>query len=127
MPDHTKLLVWQRAMALSTDIHHATQHISSRLVPGLRSQLIRAAASVPANIAEGAGYNSDAKFASFTSVAIGSTNEVETFLILARSLGVIDETTCLKLEADVREIRRLLFGLRRRLQSGDSSQRRRDG
>ncbi len=92
--------------------------MSTRTAPGLRSQLLRAAASIPANIAEGAGQHSDARFAHFLSIAIGSANEVETHLRLARGLEMFDEATWRALDDELREVRRMLFGLRRRLLSG---------
>ncbi|MBO9502316.1 four helix bundle protein [Brevundimonas sp. A19_0] len=78
---------------------------------GLVSQVRRAAVSVPANIAEGAGRRSTGEFIQFVGIARGSMAEVETLLILAGRLGYLDERTLEHLMADIAEVGRMLTGL----------------
>jgi len=115
MGSHTDLLVWQRAMSLSLSLYLIARANWSLRAPGLRSQMLRAAASIPANIAEGAGQQSDARFANFLSIAIGSANELETHLALAHGLGLLTDAVHGTLHAQVCELRKMLFGLRRSL------------
>lgn len=105
-------------MALSLALHQLAGTHWSRRAPALRSQLLRAAASIPANVAEGAGQNSDARFANFLSIAIGSANELESHLALAVGLGLLEQRTHDELVAQLSEVRRMLSGLRTRLGAG---------
>jgi four helix bundle protein len=77
----------------------------------------RAAVSMPTNIAEGSGRGSNADFARFVQMAIGSASEVEYLLLLARDLRYVDAAEFGNLEEQVIEVRRMLIGFLRRLQS----------
>lgn len=115
MQDYTRLLVWQRARALTRGVHEATRALHPRTLPGLRGQLLRATMSIGANLAEGASRETRADFARFVSIALGSANEVEHQLVTCSDLGVVDRSIIERLLAQVTEIRRMLFGLRRAL------------
>jgi len=84
-----------------------------RSTPGLRSQLLRAVDSVPANIAEGAGKPSEAEFARYLDIALGSAREVDNHLMLASALGCINDRASAKLLADADEVKRILYSLGR--------------
>lgn len=75
----------------------------------------RAAVSIPANIAEGAGRHSKKEFGFFLSNSQGSASELETELTIAYQLGYIDEATFLQLIAQLERIGRLITGLGRHL------------
>jgi four helix bundle protein len=115
MQDYTRLLVWQRSRALTLGVHEATRALHPRTLHGLRTQLLRASMSIGANLAEGASRESRADFARFVSIALGSATEVEHHLITCSDLGVVDRSIMERLLAQVIEIRRMLFGLRRAL------------
>lgn len=85
-------------------------------MPGMRSQLARSAASIPANIAEGTAHESPAQFAHYVTVAMGSCAEVESHLLLIEQ-AVRDELGVQPLLVEVVEIRRMLGGLRRYLRT----------
>ena len=119
MQDYTKLLVWQRARALTVAVHEASGSIRPTSAPGLRSQLMRSAMSIAANISEGAARDSRADFARFVSIAIGSTSEVEHHLRVCSDLGLVDASIVDRLSTRAVEIRRMLFGLRRALLAAD--------
>jgi four helix bundle protein len=76
---------------------------------GLTNQPRRAAASVPANIAEGCGRDGDADFARFLQIAYGSASEVEYHLLLARDLGYLNPTNHDNLVAATQEVKRMLY------------------
>lgn len=78
---------------------------------GLTSQLRRAAVSIPANIAEGAGRKSYKEFAHFLSNSQGSASEVETELLIASRLSYIKDSSYLALRSSLDEIGRMLTGL----------------
>jgi four helix bundle protein len=115
MQDHTKLLVWQRARSLTVSIDVIARGFPPAAAPGLRAQLMRAAMSIAANIAEGASRSSRADFARFLTIAAGSATETEHHLTVAGDLGLIDGSTASRLTDRVIELRRMLFGLHRAL------------
>lgn len=82
------------------------------------NQMLRASMSIALNIAEGAGKDTRAEFAHFVGHAIGSANEVEQQMLLAQSLQLFDREFD-PLLVECREIRMMLYGLRKRLQSID--------
>ena len=87
MPDYRKLRAFALAQQLSEQVHVLAAQIPSRRAPGLRVQLCRAVASVPANITEGAAQERQAGFNRFLRIALGSANETATQLRLAQSLS----------------------------------------
>ena len=115
------LVVLTRARAFAIDLHRAVERrerLIGRGSPGLRNQMLRASMSIPLNIAEGAGKDSRAEFANFVGHAIGSANEVEQQILLAQALALFDSGIDPLLD-ECREIRMMLYGLRKRLQSID--------
>src|SRR2546426_9934145 len=113
MRPHQKLEVWIKALELVTDVYKDTESFPKEERYGLTSQIRRAAVSIPANIAEGAGRHSKKEFAYFLSNSQGSTSELETELIIAHRLGYIDETTFSRLVSQLERIGRLITGLSR--------------
>jgi four helix bundle protein len=89
MGDFTKLLVWRKAHAVALEIYQETARWPKHELFGLVSQARRAAASIPANIAEGCGKNSDAELARHARVSLGSASELSYYLILARDLNYL--------------------------------------
>jgi four helix bundle protein len=86
MQDYRKLLVWQKAHKLVIDIYVITKGFPKDELYGVTSQLRRAAVSIAANIVEGAGRKTKPDFARFLTMSLGSTNEVEYFLVLSKDL-----------------------------------------
>jgi len=84
MKDFRKLDVWAKAHALTLAIYRVTAGFPTEERYGLTSQLRRACVSIPTNIAEGCGRNSDAELARFAEIAMGSSSEVEYLLLLSR-------------------------------------------
>jgi len=111
MRPHHKLDAWKNAIDLVVDVYKATEDFPKEERYGLTSQIRRAAVSVPANIAEGAGRYSNREFAHFLSNAQGSASELETELIISRRLGYLNETTYSDLIAPLDRIGRLITGL----------------
>jgi four helix bundle protein len=110
MRNFKKLDVWFKAHQLTLEIYKATQNFSDDERFGLTSQIRRASASIPTNLAEGCGRDSDAELKRFCHIAMGSANEVEYQLILARDLGYIETTDYQTLSEKVIEIKRMLTG-----------------
>ena len=82
---------------------------------GLGSQLTRAAFSIPANIAEGAGRESVKEFRRYPTIALGSASELENHLLVAGELGLLHDAP--RHLQELSEIQRMLTGLRRNVRS----------
>ncbi len=91
MRPHQKLDAWGKSVDLVVEVYKATERFPKEEKYSLTSQIRRAAVSVPANIAEGAGRYSQKEFAHFLSNAQGSASELETELIIAHRLGYLSE------------------------------------
>ena len=86
---HLDLEVWQCSMDLAADIYAITTRFPREEAYGLSMQMRRSAVSIPSNIAEGAARHSRKEFVQFLHVALGSTAELETQLLLAKRMGFL--------------------------------------
>ena len=91
MRNYKSLGAWQNADELTVRIYQVTRDFPGEEIHGITSQLRRAAYSVPANIAEGSGRESNADYLRFLSIARGSLAETEYFLHLAKRLDYLSE------------------------------------
>jgi four helix bundle protein len=115
MSDFKKLIVWRKAHAMALDAHRVAGKLRRADQAALRSRIMRAALSVPANIVEGSSQDSSKTIQQFLLIALDSTTELEYHLLVARDLKLAPESDCLTLLSRVIEVRRMLHGLRRRL------------
>jgi four helix bundle protein len=113
MRPHHRLDAWSKSVDFVTEVYRRTENFPKEERYGLTSQIRRAAVSIPANIAEGAGRHSQKEFAYFLSNSQGSASELETEIIIARNLGYFDETTFARLLMELETIGRLITGLSR--------------
>ena len=88
--DFKDLVVWQKAMDLTTEVYRLTKKLPKDELYGLTNQLRRAAVSIPSNIAEGNARGSQREYVRFLSIARGSKSEVETQLLLCVKLGYLE-------------------------------------
>jgi four helix bundle protein len=110
MRDFRELQVWQKAHRLILDVYKETTPFPSHERFGLTAQIRRAAVSIGANIAEGAGKNSHPDFARFLQIGLGSASELEYELLLAHDLGYLNEQRHDGLATQVIETKRMLTG-----------------
>ena len=112
---YEELIVWQKAILLAKLVYRIQKQLPKEEVYGLGDQMRRAVVSIPSNIAEGFGRESDKEFKHFLSIARGSLFEVKTQLQLAESLGywVIEEEIVTLMD----EVGKLLNALMRSLGS----------
>ncbi len=108
MRDFKKLKVWEKAHYLTIQVYKITKLFPSDERFGLTAQLRRAATSVPTNIAEGCGRDSERELARFMSIAAGSANEVEYQLLLACDLNYIQDEKYRELNQQINEVKRML-------------------
>ncbi len=124
MSDFRKLLVWQKAHALALHVDRAAVGIRAARYASLRSQLIRSAMSIPANIAEGRRQESDRDFARFLRYAVNSACELEYHLQVVHDIGALPVSVCDELMAELIEVRRMLHGLLNKLRNAAPTGRR---
>ncbi|MBL7473725.1 four helix bundle protein [Robertkochia sediminum] len=116
---HTELRVWNRSVDLVEVIYQVSNSFPKSEEYGLTAQMRRCAISIPSNIAEGAGRNSTKEFIRFLNISNGSLNELETQLVIAKRLKLIDSDTILK--DHINPIRGMLFRLKATLQQKSSN------
>lgn len=117
--NYRDLTVWQRGMEITVQVYEVTKQFPDDERFGLTSQLRRAAASVPANIAEGHARSSTKDYLRHIAIAIGSLAETATFVELAGRLGYGDVSHLRNIfemtTEERRMLRRLQKSLRKRL------------
>lgn len=109
------LFVWQKSIAFVKEIYRITTKYPKSELFGLTSQIQRAAISMPANIAEGCGRNSNKEFSRFIDIAIGSAFELETLLQISFELNYIEELEYNTLMKDLYEIQKMMYDLQQTL------------
>lgn len=92
MRDYRKLLIWQKGIEITKDVYRIIDYLPPEEKYGLRSQISRAAISIPSNIAEGCSRSSELEFKRFLEIALGSVFELETQIFLIKELGIIQES-----------------------------------
>ncbi len=108
---HKDLQVWQKSMQFVKQLYIITRSYPREEMYGIVSQMRRAAVSVPSNIAEGYGRKSDKDLLRFLSIALGSTAELETQLLISRDLDFLTEDSYILLNNQIAEIFRMLTAL----------------
>jgi four helix bundle protein len=117
MKDFRSLKVWEKAHELTLKIYKSTESFPKHEIYRVTSQLQRAAVSIPTNIAEGCGKDSDAELKRFFVIAMGSSSELEYLLLLARDLGYLPNDAYQTMQFDLVEIRKMLNAFIQRLRS----------
>lgn len=107
MQDYKKLEIYKEAVKLTLEIYALTRYFPEDELFGIISQLRRASVSISSNIAEGAGRMSNRDFVRFLYNSIGSLNEVENLLVIAKELNYLDETELKRNTAKIGSIRRM--------------------
>ncbi len=112
---HRDLIVWQKAMDLAVEVYRLADRFPKSEIYRLVSQITRAGASVPANIAEGQARFGRKDYARFLAISKGSLMEVDTFLTLAVRLKYLTSADCKVAFALITEISKMLTAMRNRL------------
>jgi len=109
------LIVWQKAMEAAREVYRLAPRLPREETYGMRSQITRAAVSIPANIAEGWTRESEREKAQFLAIAQGSLAESETLLTLCEQVGWFPEQETHKLRGLWDEVGRMLTTMRQNL------------
>ena len=117
MKDYHQLEVWRRSHQLTLAIYTVTKKFPKEELFGLTSQLRRACSSIPANLAEGCGRDSDAELKRFIDIAHGSASETEYHLLLAAELHYLPPTDHQTFADEISQIKRMLGAFTRKLKA----------
>ena len=96
-------------------VYGSTSRVPDRRFPLLVSQLRRASSSIPSNIAEGCGHDTQKELARFLQIALASAHELHYHLRLAHDLDVLPATAYAKLDARTEQVKQMLSGLLRKV------------
>ncbi len=109
------LVVWQKSVDLAETVYGLTGLMPKDERFRLTDQMLRAATSVPANLAEGHMRGTRRDYARFVDMSRGSLAELETHLLIARRVGLLEPNRLGRAEVLIGEIGRMLTSLRNRL------------
>jgi len=112
-----ELKVWQKAIDLVTETYLITKKFPKDEVFGLVSQMRRCIVSVPSNIAEGCGRKSNKEFVNFLGIALGSSFEFETQIIISKNIGYLNDEQFSLLESEIQHIQNMIIKLQNSLES----------
>ena len=104
-----ELKIWNKAIDLTVEVYKATATFPSDERFGLTSQSRRSAVSIPSNIAEGAGRNSSKEFSNFLGIANGSSYELQTQLVIAHRLGLLEDDILNTLLKEIDELQKMNY------------------
>jgi len=110
-----ELKIWQKAMDITEKCYKASENFPKEERYCLTSQLRRSAVSIPSNISEGAGRNTNGEFKQFLGIANGSSYELLTQLYLSARLNLIKEENVRPIINEVLEVTKMNFSLQRSL------------
>jgi|FrelakmetLWP11LW_1041352.scaffolds.fasta_scaffold99980_1 four helix bundle protein len=106
---HRDLDVWKKSLDLVEELYICTKDFPKEEIYSLTSQIRRSVISIPSNIAEGAARSSKKEFLQFLHIALGSTAELETQLIIAERLGYLKASS--EFLGRLNDIKKMLLGL----------------
>jgi len=112
-----ELKIWNKAIDLTVDVYKATSAFPSDERFGLTSQSRRSAVSIPSNIAEGAGRNSNKEFNNFLGIANGSSYELQTQLVISNRLNLLNDNLLNDLLQQIDELQKMNFAFQQMLKS----------
>lgn len=110
-----ELKVWQKSMTIVKLIYTTTSKFPKSETFGLISQIQRAAVSIPANIAEGCGRNTEKELSRFLDIAIGSSFELETLLQISLDLEYIEQCSYRNIQNLLLEVQKMLYGFKQKI------------
>ncbi len=108
MHNFKELNIWKMSMDIAADVNILVESMSTKHLWTLGSQLLKTSVSVPSNIAEGCGRTSDAQFNYFLNVAIASTFELETQILLSIRFNSVDQTKAEEILKNLNSVQKML-------------------
>jgi four helix bundle protein len=115
MRDFKKYEVWKLSHLFTLKLYNLTKNFPSTEIYGISSQIKRASVSIPTNISEGCGRDSDAEFNRFLTISLGSACETEYLLLLSRDLNFLSTDLYEELNEDINTIKKKIYSLKQKL------------
>lgn len=113
MHNINELKLWHKAIDLSVEVYKAKENFPKEETYGLTSQIRRAAVSIPSNISEGAGRNSNKEFRYFLSVANGSSYELQTQIVISNKLNLLTDSVSAALLSKIEEVQKMNYSFQK--------------
>ena len=110
-----ELKVWQKSIYMVKNIYLTTANFPKSETYGIIAQIQRAAVSIPANISEGCGRNSDKELSRFLDIALGSAFELFTLITLSVELDYVTKDSAESLLQEISEIQKMIYRLKQKL------------
>lgn len=111
MMNHKELKVWQKGIELVKAIYGVTESFPKAEQFGLTSQIRRCSVSIPSNIAEGCGRNSDKELIHFLYITLGSASELETQIVISQELNFLENDKANQIQVMISEIIKMTSSL----------------
>lgn len=115
LKSYKELIVWKKSMDLVREIYLITEQFPKDEVYGLSSQMQRAAVAIPSNIAEGYLRGHRKEYVQFLSIALGSSAELETQILICKSLSKFNKIDFSRGESLLTEVMKMLYVMIRRV------------
>ncbi|MEG0188047.1 MAG: four helix bundle protein [Bacilli bacterium] len=115
MRNFKKYDIWKLSHQLTLTIYTISNSFPKDETYNLVSQIRRSTLSIPTNIAEGCGRNSDKEFNQFLNIALGSATETEYLILLAKDLNYLNEENYLLLDQQINTIKSKIYTLKNKL------------
>ena len=107
-----ELTIWKKAMEIVTSLYQLVSEFPSEEKYGLKSQMTRAAVSIPSNISEGSGRSTNKDFKRFLDISLSSSYELETQLLICKNLFGIEVNDII---IKINELQKMIGGFKRSL------------
>jgi len=117
MRDFKAINAWHKAHHLTIKVYKITKDFPREELYGITSQLRRACSSIPTNIAEGCGRETEAELCRFLYIAMGSASETEYLFMLAKDLHYISDSLYYELNNEILVIKKMITGYIQKLKS----------
>ena len=108
MNNFRELEFWKRSRVLAINLYSLTKSFPKEEQFGLTNQMRRASVSIPSNIAEGASRSSRKEFARFLEISVGSAHELETQLLIAKEIKLVDNEGYKTINKEIIEITKMV-------------------
>jgi len=115
MHNFKELKVWKLSVDFSKIVFNAIKSFPNEHKFGIANQMFRCAVSIPSNIAEGCGRKSDKELKQFLSISLGSAFELQTQIIIAKEVELINDDEYDILDLKITEIQKMITGLSKSL------------
>ena len=115
MHNFKELKIWQKAIKLAEETYLLLVEYPEFEKYGLTNQIRRSVTSIPSNIAEGSGRDSNRDFRRFLAISLGSSFELETQMILSKNFGFISDKKFNEFSEKLHELQKMIYGFRKSL------------